>query len=65
LNPYSSKLQGQITSKRTEMIRRAYGRLMERFNGEIKFEDLVQAFDEKNHPDVMHLLSKRKLNLLK
>jgi len=25
---------------------------MERFNGEIKFEDLVQAFDEKNHPDV-------------
>ena len=36
------------------MIRRAYGGLMERFQGEIKFEDLVQAFDEKNHPDVIN-----------
>jgi len=25
---------------------------MEKFNGEINFEGLVQAFDEKNHPDV-------------
>jgi len=51
---FVNTIKGQITSKRTEMIRRAYGRLMERFNGEIKFEDLVQAFDEKNHPDVVN-----------
>jgi len=34
------------------MIRKAFEQLMNRFKGEILFDGLVQAFDEKNHPDV-------------
>lgn len=49
-------MKGEISSKRVEIIRKAYESIMNRHGGEIKFEGLLQAFDERNHPDV-----KRKL----
>jgi len=53
-------LKGQLSSKRTEMIRKAFEQLMNRFKGEILFDGLVQAFDEKNHPDVVRGLKTEK-----
>lgn len=45
-------IKGEISSKRVEIIRKAYENIANRLNGDIKFENLVQTFDEKNHPDV-------------
>jgi len=52
LKKYSSIPQGALHPKRSEVIRKAWDALAARFGEEIKFETLVQAFDDKNHPDV-------------
>ena len=45
-------IRKDVSPKRDEVIRRAYETLAERFAGEVRFENLVQSYDEKNHPDV-------------
>ena len=46
-------IKGSVNSKRGEVINKAWDALVSRFGEEIKFESLIQAFDDKNHPDVI------------
>jgi len=49
---FLESIKGALHPKRSEVIRKAWDALAARFGEEIKFETLVQAFDDKNHPDV-------------
>lgn len=57
---FLSVLKGNIGKTRGQLIEKAYGHLEEKFNKEVTFENLVKAFQAKNHPDVARNLKNEK-----
>jgi len=49
---FFATIKGQISPARSEVIRKAWESLSERFGEAITFEKLVQIFDSRNHPEV-------------
>jgi len=57
---FLTTIKGSISPARSEVIRKAWASLSERFGEAIKFEDLVQIFSSKNHPEVKRGLKTEK-----